>query len=191
MRNYIEVYDDVLTQEEADAVENTLLFEEFPWYYQKSTVAGYAPDPLVKDVPWLSHAFIKQGVVNSPTVHMTGMILDRFLKHSGHTHSEIIRISANMTHPSFGERKPLPIHIDQPNKEHDVLIYYANDADGNTVIYNNRERRRVVKEVEPKKNRFLLFNGDYWHSSFLPERHNVRLVINFNLVPPTKGETNA
>lgn len=191
MKKFIEVYDDILLPEEADAVENTLSFDEFPWYLQRTTVIGYEPDNRTRDVPWLSHSFIKEGVVNSPTVHMTGMVLDRFLKHTGYKHTDIIRITANMTRPSFGEPKPLPVHIDQPGRAHDVLIYYANNADGNTVIYNNVEHRRIIKEVEPKKNRFLFFSGNYWHSSYVPQHHDIRLVINFNLVPPTKGDSNA
>lgn len=191
MKKFIEVYEDILTPEEADAVENTLKFNEFPWYLQDTTVYGYEPDPLTRDVPWLSHGFIKEGVVNSPTTHVPVMVLNRFLEHTGYKHTDIIRITANMTRPSFGERKPLPIHIDQPHRAHDILIYYANDADGETVIYNNREHRRIIKSVEPKKNRFLFFSGNYWHTSFVPQQHDVRLVINFNLVPPTLGDSNA
>jgi hypothetical protein len=79
---------------------------------------------------------------------------------------------------------PTPAHRDR-NEEHVVLIYYAMDSDGDTVIYNNEEERKIIKSVSPCKNRFLFFSGNYWHASYLPREHDMRVVVNFNLAIST------
>ena len=59
------------------------------------------------------------------------------------------------------------------------------DSDGDTIIYNNREERNIIKAISPRKNRFLFFSGDYWHASYLPKKHDMRIIVNFNLALPT------
>ena len=187
----IEVYDNLLSEEVADMIENTLLCNEFPWYMQLKTVYDSEPDGMTREVPYMSHSFINDGVINSGMAAFAADILADFFEKSGQPECDMIRVMANLTRPSFGLPLPTPIHRDQPERQHNVLIYYASDSDGETVIYNNREQRRIIKAVEPKKNRFLYFNGDYWHSAYLPQTHDLRVLINYNLALPTTGESNA
>ena len=81
-------------------------------------------------------------------------------------------------------------HVDA-DVEHLVVLYYVNDSDGDTVIYENtfkgydnvphfnelKEKQRIT----PKAGRVVIFNGKHWHTSCQPE-HNVRCIINYNLV---------
>jgi hypothetical protein len=183
--SFIEVYDNILSPEDADVVENTLIFNEFPWYTQLKTVYDSESETQSKEAPWMAHSFVDAGVVTSPNVELPGKLLESFLNHTKHKHSEIIRITANKTHPTFrNDNLPTPIHRDQ-TREHAVLIYYAMDSDGDTVIYNNREERKIIKSVSPRKNRFLFFSGNYWHASYLPKEHDMRIIVNFNLALPT------
>lgn len=82
------------------------------------------------------------------------------------------------------------VHIDIP-KPHIAAVYYLNDSDGDTVIYENNWENTVPgstgniliehKRVSPKKGRIVLFNGFRYHCSTQP-RNNHRLILNFNLV---------
>lgn len=79
------------------------------------------------------------------------------------------------------------IHIDQ-TFEHLSCVYYVNDADGDTVIfdglYNKDEyltEAKIIKRVAPKKGRCVIFNGLRYHASSSPST-GVRCIINFNII---------
>jgi len=81
-------------------------------------------------------------------------------------------------------------HVDA-DIDHLVVLYYVNDSDGDTVIYENLfegydnvphfNELKEKKRVTPKAGRVVIFNGKHWHTSNQPE-HNVRCIINYNLV---------
>ena len=81
-------------------------------------------------------------------------------------------------------------HVDA-DVDHMVVLYYVNDSDGDTVIYENLfegydkvpllKDLKEKKRVTPKAGRVVLFNGKHWHTSCQPE-HNVRCVVNYNVV---------
>ena len=79
-------------------------------------------------------------------------------------------------------------HVDSPHP-HVATIFYLNDSDGNTVIFNERfegspeideSKLTVQKEIEPKANRLLIFDGHYIHTGHVPAHHNNRVILNSN-----------
>ena len=77
-------------------------------------------------------------------------------------------------------------HVDYKDKMHYSSVYYLNDSDGPTVIFNEKlgENSLTIKEsIEPKPNRLLLFDGSYLHTGYSPSRHNSRVLINSNYEP--------
>ena len=75
-------------------------------------------------------------------------------------------------------------HIDVKSP-HYVFLYYVNDSDGPTCFFNTNEMQSISNKVEPqkiepKKNRLVIFNGNIYHSS-TPPKLTKRVVINFNL----------
>lgn len=82
------------------------------------------------------------------------------------------------------------IHIDVP-RDHYACVYYLNDADGDTIIYEQTihdtpfgaKDVNVVehKRVTPKKGRFVMFDGTRYHCSSQP-RNGYRCIINFDLL---------
>ena len=85
-------------------------------------------------------------------------------------------------------------HVDSYFKNAWNVIYYIDDSNGDTVIYNERASERheymslvqqdqwTVKErVSPKKGRAVAMKGDLFHSSTLPKgvwRPVVNMVVN-------------
>ena len=71
---------------------------------------------------------------------------------------------------------------------HISSILYINDSDGNTIIYNQKyndydkfnQQLTVQKEIEPRSNRLLIFDGMYIHTGCTPSKHNRRILINSN-----------
>ena len=79
-------------------------------------------------------------------------------------------------------------HVDDI-EPHMVLLYYINDADGDTVLSNRRYvsgeqyhgvDAEILKRVSPKKGRAILFDGSIYHAASIP-RKGLRCVLNFNL----------
>jgi hypothetical protein len=99
----------------------------------------------------------------------------------------------------------IPVHgdihkIDNPHVDkfepHMVGLYYINDSDGDTVIFDKQfnygidepwpcktpaTEIPILKTITPKKGRFVLFNGNRYHASSQPLK-SPRAVINFNFL---------
>jgi len=68
-------------------------------------------------------------------------------------------------------------HVDLPF-EHLVVLYYVNDADGDTVFFN--EKNEIVKSVSPKRGRVVAFDGSIYHGGGIP-KNGPRCAINFDV----------
>ena len=75
-------------------------------------------------------------------------------------------------------------HIDlDPGDEHIVVLYYVNDSDGDTIIYNEREESSTYTEkqrVTPKQGRVVIFDGRQYHTAQQPS-NGTRCIVNYNL----------
>tara|TARA_B100000424_G_C22725744_1_gene393839 strand:- start:51 stop:647 length:597 start_codon:yes stop_codon:yes gene_type:complete len=74
-------------------------------------------------------------------------------------------------------------HIDLVDTDHFVMLYYVNDSDGDTIIYNEREKSEsytIKKKVTPKQGRVVLFDGRLYHTAEQPNDSN-RCIVNYDL----------
>ena len=69
------------------------------------------------------------------------------------------------------------------------IIYYVNETDGDTIIYNEKEylndfsKYTIKQSISPKKGRIAILRGDLFHSSSVPSnKYSKRIVINYNLI---------
>ena len=69
-------------------------------------------------------------------------------------------------------------HVDL-NVPHQVCLYYVNDSDGDTIIYDSTGK--TIRKISPKKGRMIFFNGNLKHSASTPTQ-NHRAVINYNVI---------
>ena len=69
---------------------------------------------------------------------------------------------------------------------HKTALLYVNDADGDTVIYEERwaevrpETFTVAQTVAPLANRMVLFDGLHFHTGTTPTKTARRIVLNVN-----------
>ena len=75
-------------------------------------------------------------------------------------------------------------HIDLIDTDHFVMLYYVCDSDGDTIIYNEREKSEsytIKKKVRPKRGRVVLFDGRLYHTAEQPNNHK-RCIVNYDLI---------
>ena len=191
----MKVIDNITTPANAAHLKHLLLDE--PWYYLKSTAYNAADykGNIPYETSWVSMIYNNQETM-SPLMHLTHSILVKVLHQENLTISKLVRIRAGFT-----TRTPEPFthapHVDWDDG-HMTGLYYLNDSDGDTIFYKDKRdpileessfdwsqnREFIVDQtVTPKADRFVLFNGDTFHSSTSPTENDYRLVINYNWLP--------
>lgn len=110
-------------------------------------------------------------------------IILKFLESNNVHHLGILRIKLNIT-PTHDKISQCPPHVDT-KKPHLNFIYYINDSEGDTVIYNELAdfnniftNPTVFKKIKPERGKAILFDGRQFHSVTPPSRLPLRGVIN-------------
>ena len=95
------------------------------------------------------------------------------------------RMKANLLipQPNFTRGDFHPPHWDTVYDNCFSIVYYVNDSDGPTYIFDrfwpdNPKGMKILKEVSPKKGDFVLFNSKRWHASSNPIINSNRIVLN-------------
>lgn len=103
---------------------------------------------------------------------------------------DIVRVKINMLIPTLNVPKDTyhRPHIDHGDPEARTLIYYVNDCDGDTVIFDKTYtgedpgKLTVVERITPKAGSAILFDSNIYHASTSPTQ-GPRSVINFIFLP--------
>lgn len=184
------VDDDFLPEGMSEHVRKTLLDGDADWKLGKSLLGRYKfktnIDPY--EGPQFNHLFFINSRIYSPYWEDALSILAEFCdKHNIEVHA-MIRCKSNLTFPdtAIDDEPTETPHVDHAYP-HFVFLYYVNDADGDTILYNEQfdDTKEVVitklAEVSPKQGRGLLFNGSLYHSPSVP-KNGYRAVINMTFI---------
>jgi hypothetical protein len=114
-------------------------------------------------------------------------ILEIFAKKHGMEIKKILRIKANILNKTDKQNHIHPPHVDM-TIPHLVLLYYVNDSDGDTVIFNQKYSSQqnptltVNQTIAPKAGAAIVFDGLTYHSSSSPQYTGERIVLNINFI---------
>ena len=112
-------------------------------------------------------------------------LLHKFLERTKQTYTKIFRCKLNLQlqNPNYPESSYVCPHIDMSEQKHNVLIYYPINSDGNTILFKNKDRENLIieKEIEPKKGRFIFFDGNTMHSNRPPKISETRMALNYDI----------
>ena len=186
--NEISVLDDILPKQHQEFLEYYYLRGDNKWYFQRDIT--YAEDQ--KDDRTVSHYGFSNLVYDRSSKSEMGAdfynilpIMYQATDRVGMDVGTILRMRAFLQLPTvFSDSSVNNPHTDMPIN-HLVLLYYLTDSDGDTVIYNEREKSEaytVKQTVTPKRGRCVLFDGSLYHSSSRPT-NNKRCIININFIP--------
>ena len=100
---------------------------------------------------------------------------------------DIVRIKANLLFRDNTNYNNMGMpHSDSSSSGCISMVYYVNDSDGDTVIFNEFDQGdvaelSVAKRVTPKQGRVVVFDSNRVHCSTNPISSQTRCVVNFVL----------
>jgi hypothetical protein len=172
------IIDDVLPKTYADEIENTLFSPSFPWYYADDITYGQNAGEMEKTFGFFHMLYSSMERVSTYGSFFEPLYHIALSKAEVDIHQPYIYQARTFLQvPSIKPRLYNNKHVDMVNP-HLVVLYYVNDSDGDTHLFEGLE---IIKKIEPKKNRVVIFDGSIYHSSGTPAL-NKRCVINFNIV---------
>ena len=189
----IKILDNIIDIELQDKLENLLFNPQCSWHYNPYTVTSEEGQHHAEQYN-ISNELLKNVVDTQMFVHsitrgtriddektslVCAEILQLFQTRANFPIDLVYRIQSNLQirDGNIKEEHHNVIHIDRYDK-HYVIIYYVNDTDGDTLIFNENS---IIKRVSPKKGRILLFEGSNLHANQLPRKSINRCVLNINI----------
>lgn len=181
------VLEDFLTLQQENSILETISDHNFPWFYYEGTILpdDYASNNdyvILQGInpPQFSH-LIK--INNSPYVNTIAPILNTLAAYFG-SNLQILKIKFNLLYKMNDNTHHFP-HTDVDELENNIktAIYYVNDSDGETYLFNEMAPKKfdsvtIYKTVMPKKGKMLIFDSSRFHSSSSPTKSNIRIVLN-------------
>ena len=159
-----------------DALCDALLGNDMPWFFEPNISGQYGGG--TGNQYGFFHLFYYEGNYSfmAPAARV---LMDRAGEELG-VGWDLWRcragLSTNMGRPAIAHP-----HQDYDNP-HQVVLWYANDADGDTLLYEGTPDTglTVVERVMPKRNRAVIFDGLTFHSSSFPVVAQARVAVNMD-----------
>jgi hypothetical protein len=170
----------------------------FPWIFNKNIVS---PDDCFlqreDNHSGFNHFFFEKGKATSQYFNLVYPLVLSITSQADVEFNRLTRMRANLTLQNTGAKADhhMP-HIDTWFP-HWNAIYYVNDCDGDTFIFNEMNETydsgeadinkikdmtfTVKRRITPKQGKIVIFPGKYYHASSFARESRYRCVINMNL----------
>lgn len=199
------VFDDLLPPALVKRIEQNLFSDTYCWYALDNLSLGdqeekykftYKDNYRYIDTHGMSSLIYKDDkwYDTYEMYMMSRQIIDYVLDAEQLQLNRILRIKANFltqnVDHTFDESCVNSPHVDNYN-EHKVLVYYVNESDGDTILFNEKWSNDKEKDtinlttearVQPKRGRILMFDGLQYHTSQNPINSKHRAILNINFV---------
>jgi hypothetical protein len=188
------IFDNFLPRKEHEDFYNLIISSNFSWFMQPGHGSVLKESQLkakkiyknIYENFQLNHLFyadrnLGQGNnhINSPHFYLIKNFITKFLKKTKINKFELMRAKVNLQPriPDAKEYNHNTPHLDYSNEDHNVLLYYINDSDGDTHFFKNE---KIIKSISPKANRLVVFDGNILHTGSHPIKSDYRLILNIN-----------
>ena len=189
--------DEIISSDDQNKIKEFFNNNNFPWYRDgEYTVSKKVNDHFknisknVVEYGQFYHTFVNDGQVTSQLGEIPIWLITQVIK-KYNLPNKILRIKSNICTKIYEHNVDAcqTPHIDNTDN-HIVILYYVNDSDGDTFLFNecvsdnilNIKNISLLKRIEPKQGRFVIFNGNRLHAGMNPRLHDSRIVINYNLL---------
>jgi len=191
------IYDDVINKEQSKEILKVLQSPNFPWFLsagfytanKKDTKSASKKHKNLQEYLQFVHTFyasektpgdLIDTKINSAYVKLSNDIVNAFMHKVGLETVNILRCKANFQTQHANNDTSF---YNTPHRDfgipHKVLLYYANDSDGDTILFDENENEYA--RITPKQGRMLYFNGKTLHAGSHPSKSDCRIVINYDL----------
>lgn len=191
----IEVFDDVISKDYQRYILNLVNEQDFPLYFRPNIVT-YNYSDVKQNIHGFTHQLFEHNKSVSTYFNTIYPMVLSITEKTGVRFNRLERMRFNFVlgNPESKMDYHMP-HVDNYTP-HLVAIYYVNDCDGDTVIFDqflevpslekDEEMLQlntwaVKKRIEPKMGRLVVFDGRYYHASSYTKTQPYRCVINMNL----------
>ena len=183
------VFDDIIDIDYQNKIKNFIFSNTFPWYFVEDVSVK---NNNVQQRPGFHHYYVINKEVTSKFHNDIIPLITKSLNKINYKHTEVLQGRSFFQLPlNISDRHIVDTpHVDA-DVPHLVVLYYVNDNEANTIIYENQfesfdkipniKDLKIKQKVKPKQGRVVLFNGKYWHTAEQPE-HNNRCIINYNVI---------
>jgi hypothetical protein len=182
-----------LTKEELKTINEYVLNNNFPWFFQKAATT--------EKFPFFSHGLYKRydvfkedPIENSEAVSFFKPMLMRFCKNKKIKINKIARGTLNLSyhHGTYASGDP---HVDH-EYDHKVFMIYLNNVEGDTLIYdkiNNKKKYvipieeikkpfKIIKRIKPEQGKAVCWDGNYFHAASFCPPGKIRVVLVFTFI---------
>ena len=175
----IHVFDNIIDKKYQNKIKHILLGDYFPWFFVNDVTHTKNKKQLRQA---FKHFFVINEKINSDYHQLVLPMILQSLKKIKYEHNKILQGRSFLQVPLAIKNKNIvdTPHIDL-NNEHLVVLYYVLDNEAHTIIYKDKKSLKVLKKIQPKQGRVVIFNGKYWHTAEQPKTKN-RCVINYNII---------
>jgi hypothetical protein len=198
MTDRLKIIDNFLPIDQFQQLADVVLSEKFPWFYSQHV--SLAPednivkDPLAVETDGFNHVIYDKPYDVTSFTYELFMPFFKKLATLNFTEKHLIRARCSMKHPRVNysaDNYNLP-HVDY-FRPHETLIYYFNDCDGDTRIFDQLfvpvpgtsgigyDKFTTRTRINPKANRLVWFNGLQYHTASNPINSSRRVILNINL----------
>ena len=198
----LRIIDDFLNPDDFKQLSEFVLSERFPWFFIENVSidprdTALIKDPLALETSGFNHVtFDRDWNVESFTYSNLAPLLNKITSELGFTSSHLIRarLSMKFQKDNFTSDNYNIPHVDY-FYPHESLIFYLNDTDGDTRIFDQwhtyseidrpamPEKFTTQARVTPKANRLVWIDGLQYHTASNPIQGSKRVIININLEP--------
>lgn len=187
------IYEDILPKALLTKIQDVILHPGTPWNF--NTITHKSNTENLYGYSW-GHVALDQNGAKTAAADVLHTAILIALEKASRPVKEIYRIRLGLLTVTH-DRKINDPHIDM-DIAHNTGLIYLNDADGATVLYENKynlnsrlsgqqyyekviaEKLKIAHEIEPVANRMVIFDGLTYHSSSSPVTVPRRVVLNFN-----------
>lgn len=168
-----------LSQNILSVIDN---YSSFPWFYYPSIVKD------VDDTFGFTHSLYRDGVKNSDFYDEFIPLIESFEQTTNTSIKEILRARVRMTLPTASNSFANSPHTDF-DIPHKVFVYYINDSDGDTILYDKFRGEDIsdMKEIArfiPRMGEAVMFDGLRFHSGAVPSKGR-RIILNIDYIEET------
>src|SRR5210317_1107006 len=159
------VFDDIIEKDYQNKIKNFLFSNSFPWYFCKDVSFT---NNNVQQRPGFQHYFVLDKKVTSDFHNDILPLIIKSIKKINFKHTGVLQGRSFFQLPlNIPDRHIVDTpHVDA-DIPHLVVLYYVNDNEANTIIYENEfesydkipniKDLKIKQKVKPKQGRVVLF----------------------------------